>query len=150
MGMYLFDERKGTTVHNEINVDDTLTIPERFKPVQRKILSPFLSGYTWNLSSAQDIITNILGFIPFGFFFSALLIKNTRLERLPVNLIIVLLGTGLSFAIELTQAYLPTRDSSLTDVVMNVAGTMMGIITFQILYRSRPSSVTDRCYRTKA
>ena len=148
--MYPFNERKGTTVHNAINANDTLTIPERFKPVQRKILSPFLSGYTWNLSSAQDIITNILGFIPFGFFFSALLLKNTRLKRLPVYLIVAILGTAISFAIELTQAYLPTRDSSLTDVVMNVAGTMMGIITFQILYRSRPSSVTDRCYRTKA
>ena len=76
LGMYLFNERKGTTVHNATNANDTLTIPERFKPVQRKILSPFLSGYKWNLSSAQDIITNILGFIPFGFFFSALLLKN--------------------------------------------------------------------------
>ena len=144
LAIYPFTERKGTTVHNTINASGNLTIPERFKPVQRKILSPFMVEYKWNLSFAQDTATNILGFIPFGFFFSALLLKNTHMKGLPVYLIVAILGTMISFAIELTQAYLPTRDSSLTDVVMNVAGTMMGIITFQILYRSRPSSVADR------
>ena len=64
--------------------------------------------YKWNLPSAQDIATNILGFIPFGFFFSAWLLKNARLKRLQVYLIIAVLGTGLSFAIELIQIYLPT------------------------------------------
>lgn len=136
LARYPFNESKGTTVHNEININETLTIPEIFKPVQRKILSPFLSEYKWNLSSVQDIITNVLGFIPFGFFFSALLLKNTRLKRLSVYLIIVSLGTGLSFTIEIIQAYLPTRDSSLTDVVMNSAGTLLGVVIFQILFKS--------------
>jgi VanZ family protein len=131
LAIYPFNERNGTTVRNTINANGPLTIPEKFKPVQRKTLSPFLLEYKWNLSSAQDIITNILGFIPFGFFFSALLLNYTRMKRLPVYLIIVLLGTGISFAIELTQAYLPTRDSSLTDVVMNSTGTVLGIITFR-------------------
>ena len=142
--MYPFNERKGTTVHNEINANDTLTIPERFKPVQRKILSPFLPEYKWNLSSVQDITTNILGFIPFGFFFSALLLKITRLKRLPVYLIIAILGTGLSFAIELTQAYLPTRDSSLTDVVMNSAGTILGVAIFQSLYKTGVTGIVTQ------
>jgi len=93
-GMYLFGERKGRTVHNATNLDDTLTISERFKPVPKKDSLPLLVGYTWNLSSAQDIITNILGFIPFGFFFSALLIKNIRLEKLPIYLIIAILARG--------------------------------------------------------
>jgi VanZ family protein len=135
LGMYPFNEGKGTTVHNEINANDTLAIPERFKPLQRKILSPFLSGYHWNTSSVQDIITNVLGFIPFGFFFSALLLKTTRLKRLSIYLIIVSLGTGLSFTIELIQAYLPTRDSSLTDVVMNSAGTLLGVVIFHLLFK---------------
>jgi len=60
---------------------------------------------------------NILGFIPFGFFFSALLLKITGLRRLSAYLLIVALGTGLSFTIELIQPYLPTRGSSLTDVL---------------------------------
>ncbi len=135
LAIYPFNERKGPTVHNETNANNTLTIPERFKPIQRKILSPFWSEFKWNQSFAQDITTNILGFIPFGFFFSALLLKTTRLRRLPVYMIIAILGTGLSFAIELIQAYLPTRDSSLTDVLTNSAGTILGIVIFQILYK---------------
>ncbi len=134
LGIYLFDERTGTKVHNKINAMDTLTIPEIFKPVQRKILSPLLQGYRLNLSSIQDIITNVLGFMPFGFFFSALLLKMARLRRLPAYLLIAILGTGLSFAIELVQAYLPTRDSSLTDVFMNSAGTILGIAVYQSLF----------------
>jgi VanZ family protein len=133
LAIYSFNERKGMEVHNEINAIDTLAIPERFKPVQRKILSPFLQGYQLNLSSVQDIVTNILGFIPFGFFFSALLLKITPMRKLPAYLIIVILGTGLSFAIELIQAYLPTRDSSMTDVVMNSAGTILGAAVHQSL-----------------
>ena len=136
LGIYPFNERTGTKVHNEINAIDTLTIPEIFKPVQRKILSPFLQGYQLNLSSVQDITTNILGFIPFGFFFSALLLKITRLRRLPAYLLIAILGTGLSFAIELIQAYLPTRDSSLTDVFMNSAGTILGVAIYQSLSKT--------------
>ena len=134
LGRYLFNERKGTTVRNEYNTNDTLNIPEKFKPLKRKFLSPLWSEFRWNLSFVQDIITNILGFLPFGFFFSALLLKHTRLSRLPAYLIIVIFGTGLSFAIELTQAYLPSRDSSLTDLVMNSTGTIFGIVIFYILH----------------
>ena len=136
LAIYLFNERKGTMVHNEINAIDTLTIPEIFKPVQRKILYPLWSEFRWNLSFIQDITTNTLGFIPFGFFFSALLLKITRLRRLPAYLIIILLGTGLSLTIELIQAYLPTRDSSLMDVLTNSAGTILGAAVCQSLYKT--------------
>jgi glycopeptide antibiotics resistance protein len=136
LALYSFKEGKGTMAHSEINSNDMLIIPERFKPIQRKILSPFLLGYQWNLSALQDVTTNIFGFIPFGFFFSALIIKTARTRRLSAYLIIVVLGTGLSVAIEMTQAYLPMRDSSLTDVVMNSAGTILGIVIFQIFYKS--------------
>ena len=134
IGIYPFSERKGTKVHNEINAIDALTIPDIFKPVQRKILSPFLQGYQWNLSSVQDITTNILGFIPFGFYFSALFQKTVR-QTLSAYVITAILGMVLSLAIEFSQAYLPTRDSSLTDVAMNFAGTLLGIVIFQILYK---------------
>jgi VanZ family protein len=53
--------------------------------------------------------------------------------------ITLLLGAGISLFIELLQVYLPTRDSSLTDVMNNVLGTYIGARLFQtardILYR---------------
>lgn len=135
LGMYPFNERKGATIHNETDVNDALVIPEIFKPIQRKILSPLWQGLRWNFSYVQDIIINVLGFIPFGFFFSALLLKTTRQRRLLTCVAIIILGIGLSLAIELSQAYLPTRDSSLTDVVMNSIGTILGVVIYRIPIR---------------
>jgi glycopeptide antibiotics resistance protein len=130
--MYLFDERKGITIHNAIDFNDTLVIPEIFKPVQRKTISPIRQGLRWNVSYVQDVMINVLGFIPFGFFFSALLLKTARHKRLLTSVAIVILGIGLSLAIELIQAYLPTRTSSLTDLMMNAIGTILGTALFHI------------------
>jgi glycopeptide antibiotics resistance protein len=47
-----------------------------------------------------------------------------------------LLGTGLSSAIELTQVYLPTRDPSLIDVIMNSAGAILGAAAYQSLRKT--------------
>lgn len=132
LGMYLFDERKGATILNKAAFNDALAIPEIFKPVQRRILTSLRHGFRWNFSYIQDITIYIIGFIPFGFFFSALLLKTTRRRGLLTCVTIVILGISLSLAIELTQAYLPTRDSSLTDVVMNAMGAILGVTIYQI------------------
>lgn len=132
VGLYPFNERKGSMVHNEANANDTLIIPGIFKPLQRKILAPLWLDFQWNLSFVQDVTINILGFIPFGFYFSALFLKTARKRSLSAYMITAILGMGLSLAIELSQAYLPTRDSSLADVASNFAGTILGIVIFQI------------------
>jgi glycopeptide antibiotics resistance protein len=120
-------------IHNVANSDETLTIPEIFKPVQRKFLSLPGPDFRWNWSFVQDVTINLLGFIPFGFFFSAFLIKTTNLRRGVSYLIVALVGAGLSLSIELIQAWLPTRDSSLIDVICNSGGTILGIVIFQIV-----------------
>jgi hypothetical protein len=133
VGLYPFNERTGSMVHNEINANDTLTIPERFKPVKRKILYPFWPESFWNSSFISDVTINVLGFIPFGFCFSALFLKTARHRRLPSYMSAAILGVGISLAIELIQAYIPTRDSSLMDVISNSAGTILGVVIFKIL-----------------
>lgn len=138
LGKYPFSERKGATIHNMIDPSDALTIPEIFRPAQRRILSPFMQGYRWNFSSIQDIIINVIGFIPFGFFFSALLRNISRQGRLLTSVVVVILGTGLSLMIEISQAYLPTRDSSLTDAVMNSAGAILGVAMYQLYTKTMP------------
>jgi len=41
-------------------------------------------------------------------------------------LLAVVVGFGLSLAIELTQVWLPGRDSSLSDLIANTVGTAIG------------------------
>ncbi|MBA4323032.1 MAG: hypothetical protein C0408_09475, partial [Odoribacter sp.] len=91
-----------------------------------------------NWPFTQDVIINLFGFIPFGFFFAAFLMKFTEGRRLPAYLITSLLGIAVSLLIEFSQSYLPTRDSSLVDVAMNSAGTMLGVVFFGLL-KSTPS-----------
>jgi hypothetical protein len=136
LGMYLFDERKGATIHNMAAFNDPLVIPEIFEPVQRRILASFRQGFRGNFSYVQDIMINVIGFIPFGFFFSALLLKTARQRRLLTCVAIVIFGVGISLAIELIQAYLPTRNSSLTDVVMNAIGTILGVVMYHLPIKS--------------
>ena len=64
---------------------------------------------------------------------------------------VVMLGAGISIAIELLQVFLPTRDSSLTDVAANVLGTYVGIRLYRtaqkILFGCPPLRITPgtRC-----
>ncbi len=129
LSVYLFDELSGRVARDRISSND-LFIPSKFKPLKKTILVPPWEDFHFNRSYLKDILTNILGFIPFGFFLSAYL----RIRRLRsiyrVFLISLLLGGSLSLSIELIQIYLPTRNSQLTDVITNMFGTAIGVFLF--------------------
>ncbi len=133
ISLYPFYERKGEMINNIANPDEMLIIPEIFKPLQREILSVPWREINWNWSFAQDVTINLLGFIPFGFFFVAFLLKFAGGKRLPAFMLTAILGIAISLLIEMSQAYLPTRDSSLVDVAMNSAGTILGVVLFSWL-----------------
>lgn len=137
ISLYPFYERKGETINNIANPDEMLIIPEIFKPLQREFLSIPWREIHWNWLFAQDVIINLIGFIPFGFFFAALILKISGGKRLPAFLLTAILGIAISLFIEISQAYLPTRDSSLVDVVMNSAGTILGVVFFSWLNRKQ-------------
>jgi len=145
IALYLFDERKGTIVHDHVNSDNQLVIPEIFKPVKLTVLNiPWrYDDFQWNRSFFIDVAINVVGFIPFGFFCAGLLVKTHKFNISSNYVITVLLGFGLSLAIELMQVYLPTRDSSLTDVICNVLGTIMGLILYQTTVFSFSETVNE-------
>jgi len=145
IALYLFDERKGLIVHNREGSDNHLVIPEMFTPVDLSVLHfPWHDDFQWNRSFFQDVTVNIVGFIPFGFFCAGLLIKARRSTMSAVYMITVLLGFVFSLSIELLQVYLPTRDSSLLDLICNVAGTLFGVVIFHAIVAA--SHVSQREY----
>jgi hypothetical protein len=136
VALYLFNERAGSTVHDKApHTDDSLSIPHRYRLEHREFLTPvwvpFRSRWdgwrTWSYWS--DDILNVVGFIPLGYFFATwfFLIPLTSRPRLAA----LLFGVLVSFAIESLQYYLPTRDSSMTDLVTNTIGAALGAALFR-------------------
>ncbi len=99
----------------------SVTIPDRFEPAQRVILQKV----RLTLHDLPDILINIIGFVPLGFFTTLAFRPASPRNRwgLPVAMIA---GFVVSTAMELLQAYLPTRSSSMNDVLSNTAGMIPG------------------------
>lgn len=129
VSFYLFDERSGTLAHDRVG-GHHLVIPARFEILQKTILVPPWEDFSFNRSYLTDILTNVLGFIPFGFFLSAYLwIKKPR-SIFRLLLMSIITAGCISLSIELIQVYLPTRSSQLADVMMNILGTAIGVALF--------------------
>jgi hypothetical protein len=135
IALYLFNEGAGRVVQNQISGETGLAIPERFTIVNEYLLKPFWREYENSWSYYQDGIVNVTGFIPFGFVFFAYLAFVAGVRR--PALATILLGFVVSFGIEFTQGWLPTRDSGMTDLINNTLGTALGVGLFLGAARQR-------------
>lgn len=70
-----------------------------------------------------DIVINVVAYAPFGF-----LLAQVGARRRPAVHLATAIGVGalLSFTMESTQMYLPTRDASNVDLMSNSAGAAVG------------------------
>lgn len=74
-----------------------------------------------------DIITNYLGYIPFGFLLALAMLRSDSPElRRWGPLLAALAGVAMSFTMETTQCWLPQRTSSNLDLALNSAGALSG------------------------
>jgi hypothetical protein len=123
IALYFFDEHTGDLAHNHAADGPDLLIPRRFYILHRSFLvRP--SGF--DRSDLRDFAINIFGFVPFGLFVSAYLQRAVRLSRSGTVLLTIILGMFTSVTIEVLQAYLPSRDSNLTDLINNSLGMALG------------------------
>ena len=125
--LYLFEERTGSVVQNSARWGPALTIPAYFKILQKPVLArprmqDFVRWSTW-----EDVLLNVVGFIPLGFFVCAYL-SSRRTRR--AALAAILVGAAVSLAIELLQVYIPVRDSDMTDLLANTSGTLAGVLLY--------------------
>ncbi len=125
VALYLFDERTGRVIHNQVSSGTNLYIPDRYLILDQAFLYPFWKAFRPSWSYWEDVLVNIAGFVPFGFLFCAYFSLAGWVKR-PV-LVTILFGFMVSLTIESLQAYLPTRDSDSTDVITNVLGTCLGV-----------------------
>lgn len=120
--LYTFDEWSGDVVHNRTGSAPNLIIPATFKPLHPTVLG---LPHPFRLHRI-DTVVNVLGFIPLGFFLCAYLGDAKHYTARNAFVRSIILGALTSLGIELLQMYLPSRDSSLLDVVNNVVGTTVG------------------------
>jgi hypothetical protein len=131
LALYLFDEGRGNVVHDRMRPGHDLAIADRYfalhPPVLHPVLDQFRSrwdgGLTWSYWS--DVLVNIAGFIPLGFVFTAYFSRVHTVSR--PRVLVVVLGLTISLLIEICQHFLPTRDSSMADVITNTVGTAAGV-----------------------
>jgi hypothetical protein len=120
-----FDKHRGRLVPDLSGNGNSVMIPERVMVVNRILAWP-----DWAIqkgsSPAKDILVNIFGFVPFGFLFAFWREQAQASRRWRSCLLAVLIGTLISVVIEVTQAFIPARDSSIVDLMCNTGGAILG------------------------
>jgi glycopeptide antibiotics resistance protein len=129
--LYLFDERKGNTVHDKAHSGVDLYIPEKYEVEDKIALEPFWTEFSMSRSYWGAVLKNIVGFIPFGICFSAYLSVVHPIKR--VVFLTVALGLGVSLTIEILQAFLPNRDSGTSDLITNTLGAWIGAASYRLV-----------------
>jgi hypothetical protein len=129
IALYLFDEHSGRVVHNRVNPETDLYIPEKYVVLDQILLEPFWKEFNLSWGYWMEVLKNVAGFMPLGFCFYAYLLH--RIKR--AALVTVILGGTVSLTIEALQAYLPTRDSGMTDIITNTLGTYLGVLSYRTL-----------------
>ena len=85
-----------------------------------------LQAISWARAGRGDMFNNVLLYVPFGF--CVALLVEPRLGRITGIVVAVLLGAVLSLAMELEQASIVQRVSSLRDLSLNATGSLFGAL----------------------
>jgi hypothetical protein len=128
IALYLFNEGMGNVVHNQVNSGTDLQIPEHYFVLQAPFLERPWDEFQPSWSYWKNVLINIGGFVPLGFFFCAYFGSVRRFDR--AALATIVLGGVVSCTIEVLQAFLPTRDSGMTDIITNTLGTGIGAMLY--------------------
>ncbi len=112
--------------------------PFRFSSLRGVDLWTLITGLGFARTSRGDVVANLLLYVPLGL--CLMLAWPARWTRFKGFLGAVVVGTLLSLFVELVQVHASSRVSSLTDLVLNAAGTAIGAIA-AILYLAMGSTI---------
>jgi hypothetical protein len=128
VAVYGFAEHSGPTIHNEIANAPWLTIPAHFQVPHKPLLLVPWKEITPLWIYIDDIVRNILGFVPLGI---AVYLYFLRQQKNKAGILTIFLGFATSLSIEIIQAYIPQRFSGITDIITNTSGTAVGVLLLQ-------------------
>jgi glycopeptide antibiotics resistance protein len=106
-----------------------LVVPGHVSPYRRTFLESSPKDWGGVRRNFKDILINVVGFIPLGFLLARYL-RYKGCGSLAVVLLAVAAGFGISFFIEILQAFLPARSSDMMDLIANTFGTIIGCLGF--------------------
>lgn len=126
---YALKEGTGRVSRSAVSSAPDLQIPQTFAVLHKPMLRSVREEFIANRRYVNDLLRNIVGFVPIGFFFCAyfLQIRNRR----TAILFATLAGAALSLTVEVLQTYIPQRGSGFTDVITNALGTGIGAVLAQ-------------------
>jgi hypothetical protein len=129
IAQYPFDEGMGKVAHNQVNSATNLLIPEHFFVLDETFLERPWDEFRPGWHYWKDVAINIIGFIPLGFFFG---VYFSKVRKLKYSIAVTIaFGFAVSLTIEVLQAFLPTRDSGMTDLITNTFGTAVGVMALR-------------------
>ncbi len=124
---YAFLESSGNVIHSSEGSASDLRIPDVFRILHKLFLMPPWEE-TADKVALRDISINIVGFMPFGFFYFAYL-RRSREPR-QTAILVIAAGAAVSLTIEILQYFVPSRSSDMIDFVTNTVGTGLGVLLF--------------------
>jgi hypothetical protein len=71
--LYYFDEKEGTRVPDHAGGGHYLKIPSRMPILKKELLSSPWKGFKFDKRGIDDIVLNLVGFLPLGFVFTSTL-----------------------------------------------------------------------------
>lgn len=119
-----------------------LIIPQQFIPYQRAFLELPAKKHGKFPGGLMDITINLLGFIPLGFILSLAISQKRPYSLTRSILISIAAGISISFIIELSQAFLSSRSSSMLDLINNTIGSALGALLYH--FRERTLHILKR------
>jgi hypothetical protein len=129
---YTFDDKKRLASFDRSPKEQHLVIPSRVKILKKEILVAPWNENRLDRRLVQDMVMNLVGFIPPGFFFSALMINFGGFYDKHGFLLTVCACFMISLTIELAQAWIPFRSSQSLDLIINTLGGCLGAIFYRL------------------
>ncbi|MGA1871752.1 MAG: VanZ family protein [bacterium] len=142
--LYLFEKTNSTRFIDYGYGKNHLHIPKSTKVFKCQILTSPFHYLTVNGNFIEDSILNLFGFVPLGFFLMIAFMRFSNSHKTYGLFLVVSFGFLLSLFIECSQSMIPSRSSSLLDLILNTIGTLIGVLMYRLFIFSKQYFYEDK------